>query len=404
MAAGRVEPADVQTHLDRILVSAAFRQSPRCCRFLSFVVENGLKEDHERLRERSIGIELFNRPAHYDANNDPIVRVTASDARRRLAQYYRDSGAADRLRLELPTGSYFPEWRTVETEKPLEANPPARPSRSRFWIVPALIAMGLVLLSIAGWRYSHRADAALDRFWAPLLASDGPVLISMGTPSIVGLDPVKVKEFLRYWDAIHEVPPRAGLDSARPLIGFGDLKPLLQRYVPLGDSIALSRLSVFLDRRNRAFRVRPSGLTSQTDFSDGTVILVGAYTNEWLLRTTESMRYRFVENNGAVEAIVDSKSGRLWYGEPLGRGDIEDYALICRAKDRSSDRFVLSVAGLRHPGTNAASECVVSPTCMAEAAAMAGPLWNSHNLQIFISTHTAHTEPGRPSVIAVHAW
>lgn len=363
-----------------------------------------MQENHERLRERAIGIELFQRPANYDANNDPIVRVTASDARRRLSQYYRESGSDDALRLDLPPGSYCPVWNAVDTGQPPEPAPPPAPSRRwRLWAAGALV---IAAVAIAGiwWRKSHPPQNEVAAFWAPLLASNGPVLISMGTPNLVGLDPFKVKEYLRYWDAIHEDPLRPDTTTPRPAIGFDSLKPLLNRYVPFGDAVALSRFSVFLDRHGKVFRVRPSGMTSQADFSEGTVVLVGAYTNEWLLRATESMRYRFVENRGAVEAILDSSNGKLWRSEPVERGDVQDYALICRAKDRSSDRYVLSVAGLRHPGTNAASDCVLSDACLAEAAAMAGPKWSSPNLEIFLEARTAHTDPGKPHVLAVHAW
>ena len=40
------------------------------------------------LKERSLGVEVFGRAANYDTNQDPVVRVTAAEVRKKLAQYY----------------------------------------------------------------------------------------------------------------------------------------------------------------------------------------------------------------------------------------------------------------------------------------------------------------------------
>src|SRR5579872_3757842 len=79
----------VRAELGRILASQSFRGSRRCCRFLEYSVQHILEStSHEDLRERSIGIEVFHRAPDYDTNEDAIVRVTANEVRKRLAQYY----------------------------------------------------------------------------------------------------------------------------------------------------------------------------------------------------------------------------------------------------------------------------------------------------------------------------
>ena len=44
----------------------------------------------ELLKERTLGIEIFGRDADYDTASDPIVRVTATEIRKRIAQYYQE--------------------------------------------------------------------------------------------------------------------------------------------------------------------------------------------------------------------------------------------------------------------------------------------------------------------------
>src|SRR6266478_2361453 len=102
--------SDVWRHLDEIVKGAAFKGSPRSQAFLSHVVEKALHGDSADLRERSIGIALFDRPADYDTADDAIVRVTASDVRKRLLQHYANIGAESKIRIGLPPGSYVPEF------------------------------------------------------------------------------------------------------------------------------------------------------------------------------------------------------------------------------------------------------------------------------------------------------
>src|SRR5258707_2855367 len=80
--------SDVLHHLDEIVKGTAFKGSPRSQAFLNHVVMKALHGDSEDLRERSIGIALFERTAAYDTAADAIVHVTASDDRQRLRQPY----------------------------------------------------------------------------------------------------------------------------------------------------------------------------------------------------------------------------------------------------------------------------------------------------------------------------
>ena len=56
------------------------------------------------LKERTLGIEIFGRDADDHTASDPIVRVTATEIRKRIAQYYQEPGHETELRLSLPSG------------------------------------------------------------------------------------------------------------------------------------------------------------------------------------------------------------------------------------------------------------------------------------------------------------
>ena len=100
---------EICSHLRQILDSKAFRGSRRCQEFLSYVVKHSLSGEFSEIKERMLGISIFDRDAGYDTNSDSIVRVTATDVRKRLLRYY-EAAPPSALRIELPPGSYIPEF------------------------------------------------------------------------------------------------------------------------------------------------------------------------------------------------------------------------------------------------------------------------------------------------------
>jgi len=116
--------AAILQQLNCVLSSSAFRGSHRSQEFLRHVVELALKGEFDRLKERILGIEIFHRDNGYDTSEDAIVRVSANEVRKRLAQYYAERGQ-ESYHVRLLSGSYVPEFRHVH---PLLASPADAPS------------------------------------------------------------------------------------------------------------------------------------------------------------------------------------------------------------------------------------------------------------------------------------
>src|SRR5580692_6559489 len=127
-----LEASAIREQLERLLTHPLFSNSKRYPVLLAYTVEQTLKGNIAELKERSIGIEVFGRSPSYDANADPVVRITAGEVRKRLMQYYYDSTHDGELIIELPSGSYVPQFRMPEPE-PLPELPVPSPE-------PALLA------------------------------------------------------------------------------------------------------------------------------------------------------------------------------------------------------------------------------------------------------------------------
>lgn len=97
----------VRAELSRLLESASFRTSKRSREFLQYVVEHTINGPSGTLKERSIGVELFQLPNDFDPGQHTIVRVTANEVRKRLAQHYlAENGNPHAVRIDLAPGSY----------------------------------------------------------------------------------------------------------------------------------------------------------------------------------------------------------------------------------------------------------------------------------------------------------
>ena len=98
----------VKEQLDRLLLDPSFQRSKRYPSLLRFLVFRTLDGEADSLKERILGIEVFGRRPDYDTNEDPIVRVTVAEVRKRIQKYYEDPRHQNELHIVLPTGSYIP--------------------------------------------------------------------------------------------------------------------------------------------------------------------------------------------------------------------------------------------------------------------------------------------------------
>jgi len=147
------ERSAIREQLERILSSALFKNSKRYPNLLRFVVERALEGHTDPLKERTLGVEVFGREPDYDTNLDPVVRTTAVEIRKRIAQYYHEAGHEMEIRIDFPPGTYMPEFRMPP--KPAVVVPPPEPpkavsqKRGIYSVVAILAVAGVVAILIA---------------------------------------------------------------------------------------------------------------------------------------------------------------------------------------------------------------------------------------------------------------
>jgi hypothetical protein len=96
--------------IQRVAASEQFSRSARLRDFLLYVGMQSLKEGCPEIHEQEIGAKVFGRPLSYDRSQDNIVRVNASELRKRIELYFATDGAQEPLILEIPRGGYKPAF------------------------------------------------------------------------------------------------------------------------------------------------------------------------------------------------------------------------------------------------------------------------------------------------------
>jgi hypothetical protein len=385
------ERAAVRRQMERILSHDLFSHSRRYPTLFRHIVESTLDGDTDRLKERSLGIEVFGRDAEYDTNLDPVVRTTAGEIRKRIAQYYHESGHAAEIRIDLPVGSYVPEFQPPAEPESIR---PA-PRRALRRVAAFVAAAGLIAASVAGvlWARSLAPRPALDRFWGPILRSPNPVLLCVGHPRTGPLSKFDPEE--------EEEVPAPATQS--------DVYGVPNQHVALSDATTLSRLGGFLQTKGRRYRIQGSAFTSLADLREGPVILVGAFTNPWTMKLTRPLRYSFGKSDTRIFSWIqdglhpDRRNWTLDWSQPY-LNDTEDYAVVSRLRHPTTDAMMLIVAGMGKYGTLAAGEFLTDPGYMGAFAKAAPPGWDERNIQIVLAASVIKGNSGPPRVVATHVW
>ncbi|MCW0001961.1 hypothetical protein OE766_27515 [Pararhizobium sp. YC-54] len=150
----RPDDQTILQSLDAVLSSTVFSRSERLRAFLKYVVDKEIDGIGHQLKGYTIGIDVFDRPQAFNADSDPLVRVHAGKLRKLLTAYYAGEGAEDLWRIDVPKGTYVPEYKRqrISPALPAEgARTPASPRRTanrRFSWLPAPLSSPLAVLSV----------------------------------------------------------------------------------------------------------------------------------------------------------------------------------------------------------------------------------------------------------------
>ena len=363
--------------IERLNRSSILHGSESLCKMLRYLAEHSLDGAATPLKEHQIATEVFGRAADFDPRLDSTVRVQTGRLRSKLAEYYAGEGAADRMVIEIPKGSYSLTYHmrqpAAEPAPPLSIPAPAPSTRSYplSWIFLSAAggALLMAVIAIAAIRFmmpplpaaasNEQPAFALRTFWAGVTSGPDAPLVVYSNAEFVGR-------------------PETGIRYFNPALDDG--KKILDHYTGVGEVMAIHDLDSVFSSLQRPVRIKRGRLLTWDDAKTSDLIFVGSPSENLSLRELPGKQdFVFSRNTqGARKGdlmISDLKPGPAEPKNYLASEPpiVEDYALVSLMTGLNPNRRVLILAGITTFGTQAAVEFVCRSGRLEELLSRLGP-------------------------------
>lgn len=439
----RKDQKELEKHLQEIVEGSAFRGSQRSAQFLLYVMEQAIGGNFEALKERVIGVRLFGRPATYDTGEDAIVRVTASDVRRRLQLHYSAAENPSGFHICLPPGSYLPEITRqipdAQKEPPVIANTAeahenhfpevthANEEANGYWSRRVLQWLGLivgliVVLNIAMWVFfirplihvqtSTAAPGTLP--WSAFFAKgERPTMLITSDPNIAEIQgltgvPITVSDYANreYIPNARSLPPE--------IVHFCNSILRGDKAANVDTSIT-AKISALAARDGNSVKVYAARNLQFSDLdTDNNMIFLGSPRSDpWTSLFNDQMDFRINYNNDSRQEIiydVHPHPGEQAEYVPTAKGYAtgRSYATVSYLQNPNRAGQVLVLEGANAEGTEAAGDLVTDVPSLTAALKKCGiqspPMAkeNIRHFQILLRLNMMAGSPVNYDVLACH--
>jgi hypothetical protein len=376
--------------LQRVLWSRHLEKYSRIRELLIYVCERALNEPSVEIHEQEIGHNVFNRAEEYDTSADNIVRVTASQARKKLAKYFDSEGSSEPIILEIPTGQYKPVFRKRELPDPVlvPESPEQRLNRSlvryrRAVIILAFASLALCTLLIWGGMKLRTARLAappslnsmptLHSLWSQLLPSDGRTDIVVSDSSLSLFEELldhqlALAEYLKpgQWPLPRDVAADARLKAFAALAA--------QRgFTSMASVMTASRISQLVGvdhNRVSILRARDFNMT-QMKF-DNVILLGSSRANPWEYLLEDRLNFRFGYDQKTRYSYFENRNPRSGELQFYRTDSNISYCRIAFLPNLAGTGNILAIAGTEIEGTEGGGEFVTSERSLSKLMSLPG--------------------------------
>ena len=408
-----------QAQIDKLLGSRTLHGSESLCKLLRYLAHHSFEHPGVAPKEYQIATEVFGRHEDFDPHLDSMVRVQAGRLRAKLAEYYASEGAADRIVVEMPKGTYaltFAE-RTLTAVKVIEpevvASKNAQNAKVSF---PPLNLRWIAALVLFAMVFAAFLAVGIDRIFPHRVAEAHP---GVGRPD----SPPALRTFWTGFLAGHEQP--WVVFSNAPFVGRPDTgmryynavkdgkAPILDHYTGVGEVLAVHALDEVFGQLQQQIRVKRGSLFSLDDAKNNNLIFIGSPSENLTLLdipTTREFVFQRMDccgRAGNIEIVNQHPAAgelREYQASPSNETLTEDYAVIALVKGLDPDHSVLILAGTTTIGTQAAVEFVCQPNSLQELLRRLD-VANSQQLKPFeavIHIKVARGVPVSSELVALH--
>lgn len=396
--------------IQRIASSVNFRTSPRLRQFLIYIAERSLAGRVDEIKEYEIGWNVFGRRADYNTLEDSIVRSSARQLRKKLAEYYGSEGREEAWLVEIPKGHY--EVTFTRKHNGSEATEVTIDVLRRWQIFAGLLTLALVTLAIVTFQRfrEERGSRGMPATIAStMFDGDRSAKIIVGDYGIILLSVVNN----HVWTA-EEYANRRFPDS---LTKQSTAFPIRQMW----DGLSNGHAAYFYDgliagdiirlaaQNGRNATLQHARQTTVEDFRSGNVFLVGVPASiPWINLIANKLNFRF-----HIEQKEDARKLEFVNTRPLpgeknsyaadpGSPNLGlSYAVVARVPNLSGTGKILLIQGLRSPGTLAAGDFVTGSAGMEKLQNIFKVTDGLPDFEVLLETDSIATSQVNTRIVAV---
>jgi len=404
--------------VERVASSVELRRAARLRAFLLYVCDQALSHGATVIHEQEIGAAVFERPEAYDTSIDNIVRVNATELRKRLEHFFAEEGRNEELILEIQRGTYTPTFHRRAVPKiahpPLtegatqeifgsspagpawEAAAPASAAPAAAKVEPATVVppiedrdrvrlwKGLCLLLLIGcaalaWQVHSLAmklqpgprDPAMRAFWGEFLEAGNQTDILLADTSFALAQDIMHRK-VALPDYLNYNYKHMAEDPALPEIERYDLDRVLERNNGSIADFQVAAQILALDKDRRRFTLEFSRSYSPEAAKHHSLILIGSrQSNPWVSLFADNLNFDLEYDSAARRPYVVNREPQageaLQYpagegAKPVGTG----YAVIAFMPDLSGKGKTLIVEGTDSQATGAAGDFITSEDSLTQ--------------------------------------
>jgi hypothetical protein len=374
--------------LERLLASPQLRRSARLREFLLFVAQRSLQEGCTKIYEQEIGASVFGRRKNYDTSADNIVRVNATELRKRIESYFESDGAHEPLVLEIPRGSYIPVFRSrrsypiplADAEPQLAAvgsqeAPQLHLPRPKhlFFLLSGSIIVILGIVCAVLWTQNRRLRQApapwgstpvLGAFWSEILNANPETDVVFADTSFALLEditqkPISLNDYLNrsYLDQLQSEKLSADRKS--------DLNLIVSRnFGSVGDFRVAQRIMA-LDPTARKYHLFYAREYAPTLIKQNNVILIGGRkSNPWVDLFEDRMNFVIQYDPNTFTSSIKNRTPaageqQIYLSPHTPRSSV-GYSIVAYMPNTGQTGKALIIEGTGSQATEAAGDFLTS--------------------------------------------
>jgi hypothetical protein len=377
--------------IERVAASAQLRRSARLRDFLLYVGRQSLKEGCPEINEQEIGAKVFGRPPSYDRSQDNIVRVNATELRKRIQSYFLSEGADEPLILEIPRGGYKPIFHrrlpevphrpALVAKIPLQENLQPRtqeaaarrglPLRTHILWAAASLALAIICFVLFQQNrtlrhaiYTWDGRPAVASLWTDFVHSHPQIDIVLPDASvslgeeIIG-HPMSLSDYLNH--SYMRLPQSLNLSADR----MADLNGIFgHNLVTMGDFHAAQQILALTPLSSSLHLTFSRFYTADSVKRDSFILIGGKKANPWVRLFDDQMNFSLDYDNPHSQSFIANRhpqpGEQAVYSAPMDSNAFTGYSVVAYLPNPSQTGNVIILAGTDSDATSAAAEFLTS--------------------------------------------